>query len=81
MSRSKELEDADDIYGSAEKRKKSSGETYPAHAYRELSNGRFLFLHMSADQHRKRIQKLLEILELPSGLLEVEYRGQKYKIP
>lgn len=81
LSRSKELEDADDIYGSAEERNKSSGETYPAHAYRELSNGRFLFLHMSADQHRKRIQKLLEILELPSGLLEVEYRGQKYKIP
>jgi hypothetical protein len=81
LGRSKELEDVDDIHGSVEERKKRSGETYPDRAYRKLSSGRFIFVRYNADAHRQRTQELLRRLNLPSGLLEVEYKDQKYKLP
>jgi len=62
-------------------RLKASGQPYEVNAYRELSNGKFLYYHYSADRLRANISKLLEYLEVKPQSLKVLYDGETYYLP
>jgi hypothetical protein len=62
-------------------RVKSNGKLYPPSAYRQLSNGDFLFLHNSASGHLQKIRRMLEELKVPPRTLRIAYRGKTYFLP
>lgn len=79
LGQSEALEQIGGLHASPTERLKRSGQPYPAHGYRQLSNGRYLFLHMSASAHLHKVQRLAKGLELTEGILAVEYAGERYE--
>lgn len=62
-------------------RQRASGEPYPAHAYRRLSNDELLFLHAGASDHARRIRRMLLALEMPQKVLKVRHQKETYALP
>jgi hypothetical protein len=81
MGRETDLLQNDRMHQSVDERRKASGELYEPSGYRKLSNGMYLFLHMSAAEHQRYTQRLLQALSLPSAALQIEYQGKIYKLP
>lgn len=81
INREADLLQLDRVHKSVDERTKASGELYDPSAYRKLSNGKLLFLHMNAVEHKKYTFRLLEALGLPTGVLQIEYQGSIYKLP
>jgi predicted type IV restriction endonuclease len=75
------LEEHDHVYHRTDERRKGDGSPYPKHGYRQLSNGKYLFLHMGAKAHLARSRRLLEVLGITKGAVEVVYKGQSYALP
>lgn len=69
------------VFDTRTERKKGNKLPYPTHAYRTLSNGKYLFLHYSASAHRARSRRLLRALGLPDRCLEVHYKGKTFQLP
>jgi len=49
--------------------------------YRLLSNGKYLYINLSAKNQQQLIHKLLKILQLPKGILEITYQGKIFCLP
>lgn len=77
----KAVEELTQIYVSITEKRKGNGETYPPSGYRQLSDGRFIFLHASAASHQRRILDLLTHLNITSQRLKVAYRGETFYLP
>lgn len=69
------------IFPTNQSRVKGDGILYPASAYRRLSDGDFLFLHDSANNHLKRSRRMLEELDVPPRTMRVHYRGDTFFLP
>ena len=69
------------IFPSDQTRTKRDGSFYPKHAFRQLSDGSFIYLHLSADDHVKQSVKMLRELGVPSGVLRTEYRNETLYLP
>lgn len=69
------------IFPTNRSRAKGDGTLYPTSAYRQLSDGDFLFLHDSANNHVQRSRRMLEELEVPPRTLRVVYRGDTLNLP
>jgi hypothetical protein len=70
-----------DIVPSILTRRKRDGSPYPPTAYRKLSSGEYLFVHLAAERIRKKIRDILVLLEMPPGSLRVEYLNDVFLIP
>jgi predicted type IV restriction endonuclease len=77
----KAVEELTQIYGSVTEKRKGDGTTYPPSGYRQLSNGRFIFLHAGASTHQRKILGLLTHLNITSQRLKVTYRGETFYLP
>ena len=75
------LEELTQIYSSIDERRKGDGTTYPPSGYRQLSNGRFIFLHNSANGHQRKSKQLLEHLGVKPQSFKVVYKGQTLYLP
>lgn len=75
------LEEAGYLFKTTEEYRKASGEPYPPSAYRQLSNGRYLLLHASAQEHQRRSRRMLERLDAPPKLIKVVYKEQEIFLP
>ena len=62
-------------------RVKGDGTLYPASAYRQLSDGDFLFLHDGASSHMQKSRHMLRELGVPYGTLRVCYREDTIYLP
>lgn len=62
-------------------RRKKDGQPYEASAYRPLSSGEFLFVHLSAERIRKKIRDVLVLLNVPPGTFRVEYEDDFFTLP
>ncbi len=71
LGREKEIQKY--IFDSAEQKK--------GLAYRQLSNGKYLLVNFSANDHQKHINRCLKILQLSPEILAVTYRGETYCLP
>lgn len=80
LSRISEL-NAEPMYYSTEERRKQNGDSYPPAAYRKLKDGRFLFVHLSAEALQRRIRALLSNLSVDKSTLQVNYESQAYLLP
>lgn len=69
------------IFPTNRSRAKGDGTLYSTSAYRQLSDGDFLFLHDSANNHVQRSRRMLEELEVPPRTLRVVYRGDTFNLP
>ncbi len=69
------------IFPTNESRAKGDGTLYPTSAYRQLSDGDFLFLHDSANNHVQRSRRMLEQLDVPPRAMRVVYRGDTFNLP
>jgi predicted type IV restriction endonuclease len=69
------------IYQTMQSRAKADGTLYPTSAYRQMSDGRFLFLHDSANSHVQRSRRMLEELQVPPRTVRVVYRGDTFYLP
>lgn len=69
------------IFPTNQSRAKGDGTLYPTSAYRRLSDGDFLFLHDSANNHVQRSRRMLEELEVPPRTMRVVYRGDTFNLP
>lgn len=70
-----------DIVSSKLERRKRDGKPYEASAYKPLSQGQYLFVHLSAERIRKKIRDLLVLLNVPPGTFRVEYEGDFFTLP
>ncbi len=62
-------------------RTKANGDVYEVSAYRELSNGHFLFIHSSAKAHERQSRRLLELINAPARLMRVIYNNEEFYLP
>ena len=69
------------IFSTNQSRAKSDGKLYPTSAYRQLSDGHFLFLHDSANNHLQRSRRMLEELGVSPRTMRVVYRGDTFYLP
>ena len=69
------------IYPTNQSRVKGDGSLYPRHAFRQLSNGKFLFLAESASAHSQRSRRMLKELNVPAGTLRITYRETIIHLP
>lgn len=69
------------LYSRVDERRKRDGNSYPPHSYRRLSNGRFLFLHYSAQGHAQQSKKLLQALGAEKGAVQVRYGDTTLALP
>ncbi len=69
------------IFPTNQSRVKGNGELYPTSAYRELSDGSFLFLNESASSHMQKSRRMLEELEIPPRALRICYREDTFYLP
>ena len=81
LGRKKFVEDKGYIFPTNQSRAKRDGSLYPPHAYRQLSDGSFLFLHESANNHLQRSRRMLEELEVAPRTLRVVYRNDTFYLP
>lgn len=81
LGKERHLERLDFVFSSMNERRKSSGEPYPASAYRRLKNGKYLFLSWNAKNHKRRSQRLLELLGASDNLIRVVYNDEEYFLP
>ena len=81
LGRKKFVEDKGYIFPTNQSRAKRDGSLYPPHAYRQLSDGSFLFLHESANNHLQRSRRMLEELEVAPRTLRVVYRSDTFYLP
>lgn len=75
------LRSNDFVYDTPTERKKESGQPYPISAYRRLSNGKYLYLHASAEGHKSRALHLFRLLGVPEMSLKVSYKGSTFQLP
>ena len=75
------VEDKGYIFSTNQSRVKGNGELYPTSAYRQLSDGSFLFLNESASSHMQKSRRMLEELEIPPRTLRVCYREDTFYLP
>ena len=75
------VEDKGYIFPTNQSRVKGNGELYPTSAYRQLSDGSFLFLNESALSHIQKSRRMLEELEVLPRTLRVVYRGDTFYLP
>lgn len=73
--------DKGQIFPTNQSRAKSDGSLYPRHAYRQLSDETFLFLHYGANAHMRISRQMLKALEVPSRAMRVVYRGDTFDLP
>lgn len=69
------------IYPTDKARAKGDGKLYPKSAYRQLSDGDFLFLHDSANNHLQRSRRMLGELGVPPRTLLIRYRNETFNLP
>lgn len=69
------------IYPTNQSRVKGDGSLYPRHAFRQLSNGKFLFLAESASVHVQRSRRMLKELNVPAGAMRITYRETTIHLP
>ena len=81
LGRKKFVEEKGYIFPTNQSRVKGNSELYPAHYYRQLSDGSFLFLHESAKNHLQRSRRMLEELEVSPRTLRICYRGDTLYLP
>lgn len=82
LGRGGELHESGRVHASTdERRKRNNGQPYPPSAYRELSNGLYLFTHGQAGQSKEFLDDLLTGLGVPQGVLEVKYEGEQVRLP
>ena len=81
VGRKKFVEDKGYISPTNQSRVKSNGELYPTSAYRQLSDGSFLFLNESASSHMQKSRRMLEELEVAPRTLRVVYRNDTFYLP
>ena len=62
-------------------RTKANGDVYEVSAYRELSNGHFLFLNSSAKALERQSGRLLELINAPARLMRVVYKDEEFYLP
>lgn len=81
LGRQEELEQITRTYSNTTERLKESGVPYPESAYRSLSNGRWLFTHMSAKAHERICNSLLKNLSIPKKSISIKYRSENIRLP
>ncbi len=81
LGRQEELEQITRTYSNTFERLKESGVPYPESAYRRLSNGRWLFTHMSATAHANICNSLLKKLSVPKKSISIKYRSENIQLP
>jgi hypothetical protein len=69
------------IFPTDQSRVKSNGSLYPKHAYRQLSDKSFLFVHYGANAHMQISRRMLTELAIPHGTIRVHYRGDTFYLP
>ncbi len=75
------LEEKALIYSNPTERKRGGEKPYPISSYRQLSSGKYLFLHDNVTGHRSHIVRFLHVLGASVGLLRVRYKGKEYRLP
>ncbi len=60
---------------------KKTGEPYPENAYRQLSNGKYLFVGMNHITSQQKINGYLNELNISKGILEITYENKNYNLP
>jgi hypothetical protein len=65
----------------ASSRTKKSGTPYKKSAFKKLPSGEYLFVHLSAKRLSKKIKEVLNLLEVPSSALRIEYQGRQFTLP
>lgn len=81
MNMSENLEQITRTYSTVTERLKENGETYPESAYRPLSNGRWLYIHLSARDHTRICNDLLKRLSIPTRLVEIRFNSENISLP
>lgn len=69
------------LNSSTEERRKQDGTPYPPYEYRELRNGEFLFIHGNTLYQKRRINQMLDELNVPSAVLHVKSHGETVILP
>ena len=75
------LESTELVYSDEREHKKKNGDAYPPHAYRKLSDGRFMFVHFSATDHARRCKKMLKLIDAPAQIIRVVYENEEFDLP
>lgn len=75
------IEDKGYIFPTNQSRVKGNGELYPTSAYRQLSDGSFLFLNDGANGHMQKSRHMLKELAVSPGTLRICYRGDTLYLP
>jgi len=71
-----------DMYESVSTGKiKKNGELYPDDAYRQLSNGKYLFVGQNHIATEQKINGYLNELNISKGILEITYKDNHYDLP
>ncbi|MEK8018061.1 MAG: type I restriction enzyme HsdR N-terminal domain-containing protein [Candidatus Parabeggiatoa sp.] len=60
---------------------KKKGEPYSDNAYRQLSNGKYLFVGMNHIVSQQKINHYLNTLNIDTGILEITYENNHYHLP
>lgn len=81
LDRKRFVNDRGYIFPTNQSRAKSDGKLYPTSAYRQLSDGDFLFLHDSANNHIQRSRRMLEELGVSPRAMRIVYRGDTFYLP
>ncbi|GIW25324.1 hypothetical protein [Meiothermus sp.] len=81
LGRQEDLEQITQIYSTPTERLKANGEPYPESAYRKLSNGRWLYTHLSAKDHMRICNTLLKELSIPTKSIKILYRSEEFELP